>query len=247
MSFRTLLVDDEPLALTRLERLLQPHAAQIEIIGRAHNGEEAVAQIDDLTPDLVFLDIHMPGLDGFGVLEHIAHLPWILFCTAYDEYALSAFDTHAIDYLLKPVSPERLAKSLAKVQRLGAEANNPLQQQLQTLLAELRPEALKRLQVRTGDRIRFIDPGDIYYFRAADKYVEGHTYEQSFLFDQSLNQLQATLPAADFTRSHRSVLINLNHVDEVIRQEGNTYIIRMKDAQKTELPLSRNAKSSLGI
>ena len=247
MPYRTLLVDDESLALSRLERLLQPHADQVKIIGQAHNGEEAVAQIDTAKPDLVFLDIHMPGLDGFGVLEQIEHLPWILFCTAYDQYALSAFETHAIDYLLKPVSPERLAQSLEKVERLNAGADNPLRHEVQALLAELRPAVPKRLQVRIGDRIRFIDPRDIYFFRAADKYVEGHTYEESFLFDQSLNQLQDALHTADFTRTHRSTLVNLNHIDEVIRKEGSTYIIRMKNAQQSELPLSRNAKTALGL
>jgi len=246
MIFRTLLVDDEDLALQRMQRLLSPHAAAVEIVGTAKNGTEAVQQIETLRPDLVFLDIQMPELDGFSVLKHLQHKPWIIFCTAYDEYALSAFETQAIDYLLKPVSPERLQKALAKLLELQGEETRPTQD-LHALIEHLhRPQSV-RLQVRTGDRIRLISAKEFCFFRAADKYVEGHTREQHFLLDQSLNQLAEQLAGADFVRIHRSALVNLDYVEEITRRDGGQYIVRMRDSAATQLPISRSAKSALGL
>ncbi len=246
MTFRTLIVDDEELARQRLQRLLLVHAADIEVIGTASNGPEAVAQIEALRPDLVLLDIQMPEFDGFAVLERLQHLPWVIFCTAYDEYALSAFETQAIDYLLKPISPQRLRKALEKLLRLAHNKAAP-DQDLRALIEKWRPPQTLRLQVRTGDRIRLVNAVDFCFFRAADKYVEGHTREQSFLFDQSLNQLEQQLAGGDFVRVHRSTLINLDHVEEIVRREGGQYMVRMRDAAATELSVSRSAKSALGL
>ena len=246
MKFRTLLVDDEDFALQRMRRLLRPHADAVEIVGSAENGPDAVEQIEILRPDLVFLDIQMPEFDGFSVLEKLVHRPWIVFCTAYDEYALSAFETQAIDYLLKPVSPARLQKALAKLQRLAEDAH-PHTQDLRGLLAGLRAPQPTRLQVRTGDRIRLVQAKEFCFFRAAYKYVEGHTRDQSFLLDQSLNQLAEQLAGEDFVRVHRSALVNLDQVEEIVRRDGGQYIVRMRDSAATQLPISRSAKSALGL
>jgi two-component system LytT family response regulator len=242
--YRTLLIDDEPLALERLERLLRPHAALVQIIGRESAGQAAVAAINRLRPGLVFLDIQMPELDGFQVLDRLEHLPWIIFCTAYDQYALSAFETCAIDYLLKPVSAERLEKAMAKVQRLTTADHTALQDQFQALLRHLQAPGRQRLQVRQGDRVRFVDVADICFLRTANKYVEGRTRQGTFLLDQSLNQLEAQLPQGDFVRVHRSALVNLNHVAEIVRRLG-ACVVRMQDG--TELPVSRSARSRLGL
>lgn len=247
MKYQTIIVEDEPLALQRLERLLEPYRDQLDLVARAMNGEEAVEMINALRPDLVFLDIQLPERNGFEVLEHLTHMPLIIFSTAYDEFALKAFETNAIDYLLKPVEPERLQRALEKLQRLTHHEQSQLQAQLQKLLFEIKKPALQRLQVRTGDRIRLLDYNEIYFFRAEDKYVEVHTAHESFLLDQSLNQLEAELPSEQFVRIHRAALVNMNHVREIVRGLGGNYRVRMRDRKATELPVSRAAKGKLKL
>ncbi|RMF66412.1 MAG: DNA-binding response regulator [Calditrichaeota bacterium] len=246
MKFRTLLVDDEPLALQRLRRLLRPHAGVIEIVGEAGGGEEALRLIRELQPDLIFLDIQMPECNGFEVLERLDDPPLIIFSTAYDEFALKAFETNAIDYLVKPVDPRRLARAVEKLQRLTSEQRGLFQRQLQDLLRAVSQSGKKRLQVKIGDRILLLESGEIYFFRAADKYVEAHTFDQTYLLNQSLNELEKTLPSDDFVRIHRSALINLNHLAEIIRDYGQ-YKVRMRDKQRTVLPVSRGMKGNLGL
>lgn len=244
--YRTLLIDDEPLALQRLRRLLEPHSDVIEIQDTACHGIEAVTKINRLKPDLIFLDIQMPELDGFQVLERLHTFPYIIFCTAYDDYALRAFETNAIDYLLKPVEPERLAKAIDKLQRLTGDDRKTFETQLQHLMAHLKKPKSRRIQVRIGDRIRLLNPKDICFFKASDKYVEGHTTDQSYLLNQTLNQLETELAEYDFVRIHRSALINLNHLEEMFRWFGGSFRVRMKDKARTELPLSRAARQKLG-
>ncbi|MGH7598565.1 MAG: LytR/AlgR family response regulator transcription factor [bacterium] len=247
MRYKTIIIDDEPLALQRLERLLQPYGDIVEIVDRATSGLDAVEKINAAKPDLIFLDIQMPELNGFEVLDRLTHLPWIIFSTAYDEYALKAFETNSIDYLLKPVDPERLKKALEKLQRLTGDETDAWREQLQKLLAGMKAPAAKRIQVRIGDHIRFLNPKDIYFFRAVDKYVEAHTFDESFLLTETLNQFEADLPSGDFVRSHRSAIINLNHLDEIIRQAPDHYRARMRDKKRTELPVSRGAKTKLRL
>ncbi|MEK7729686.1 MAG: LytTR family DNA-binding domain-containing protein [candidate division KSB1 bacterium] len=246
-NYKIIIVEDEPLALQRLERLLQPFNDFIEIVARASNGEEAVEQINSLKPDLIFLDIQLPELNGFEVLERLTSLPLIIFSTAYDEFALKAFETNAIDYLLKPVEPERLQRALEKLRRLTGNEQLQLQAQLQKLLEEIKKPKLQRLQVRTGDRIRLLDYSEICFFRAVDKYVEVHTLHESFLLDQSLNQLEAELPAEQFVRIHRAALVNMKHVHEIVRGLGGNYRVRLRDKKATELPVSRASKGKLRL
>ena len=246
MKCRTLLVDDEALALLRLRRLLRPHRAIIEIVGEASEGEAALRQIEHLRPDLVFLDIQMPGLTGLEIAGQLQDPPYIVFCTAYDEYALEAFQAHALDYLLKPVAPERLRTAMEKLQRLTRGDYAVFREHLGRILEQVRAPA-RRLQVRLGDRIRFVEPSAVRFFRAADKYVEAHTETDIFLLDQSLNQLERDLPAEGFVRIHRSVLVNMNHVREIVRQTGGSYRVRLSDQTGIELSVSRQAKGRLGL
>lgn len=247
MKYKTILIDDEPLALRRLERLLRPHASLIEIVDQATSGSEAVAKINSVKPDLIFLDIQMPELDGFEVLERLTYLPLIIFSTAYDEYALKAFETNSIDYLLKPVDPTRLKRALDKLKRLSQGEKSDFQMQLQNLLGALKAFKTKRIQVRIGDRIRLLDVQDIYFFRAEDRYVVAYTFDDSFLLNQSLNQVAKELPGDDFVRIHRSAIINLNHLEDIVKWFSGTYRVRMRDKNKTELPVSRNSKAKLGF
>jgi len=226
---------------------LEPHRQVLEIIDHAKDGEEAVEKIEALKPDLIFLDVQMPALNGFEVLERISERPWVIFCTAYDEFALKAFETNSIDYLLKPVDPARLERALDKLQRFTGHEKEQLQEHLQRLIADLKKPETKRIQVRVGDRIRFLNLKDVFFFQASDKYVEAHTFDESFLLTQTLNELESQLPAADFVRIHRSAIVNLNHLGEIVRWFGSSYRVRMLDKKKTELPVSRNCRAKLGI
>jgi len=246
MTYKTLLIDDESLALQRLERLLAPFGF-IQIIAKATSGFEAVEKINELKPNLIFLDIQMPELTGFEVLEKIDESPFIVFSTAYDEYALKAFETNSIDYLLKPIEPGRLKTALEKLQRLTQEDIGQYKEQLQKLLAGFKAPSKKRIKVKIGSHIRLINIDDIYYFRAEDKYVEAHTFDESFLLNQSLNQLQTDLPPDDFVRVHRSAIINLNYLEEIKKLHMGSYLARMKDKQKTQVPVSRNSRVKLGL
>lgn len=247
-ALRALLVDDEELALQRLERLLGGHTDRVEIVGRARDGDQALERCAALSPDLLFLDIQMPGRDGFEVLEALEDPPWVVFCTAYDAYALKAFEACALDYLLKPVDPDRLARTLDRIERLrGAETGSgDVAAQLRRLAESLQQPGPRRLQARSGDRIRFVELDEVRYFRAADKYVEAHTYDETVLLDQSLNRLEGTLPAGRFARIHRSFLVNLDHLEEVERGLGG-YSARVADAEHSRLPVSRSGKASLGL
>ncbi len=246
MNYRTILIDDEPLALQRMERLLAPFES-IEIIAKAGSGLEAVEKINELKPDLIFLDIQMPELTGFEVLEQIKESPFIIFSTAYDEYALKAFETNSIDYLLKPIEPKRLTSAIEKLQRLTQEDVSQYKEQLLKLLSGFKAPSQKRIKVKIGNHIRLLNVEDIYYFRAEDKYVEVHTFDESFLLNQSLNQLQADLPPDDFVRVHRSAIINLNYLKDIKKLHLGSYRARMKDKQGTEVPVSRNSRAKLGL
>jgi len=247
MTYRTILVDDEPLALDRMKRLLKPHRDTIEIIYSAQNGLEAVETINRLNPDLIFLDIQMPELSGFEVLDRVNHLPLIIFCTAYDEYALKAFETNSIDYLLKPVEPERLNTAIEKLWRLTSDDKESFHEQLQKLLSGMKKPAVKRIRVSSGDTIHLVPVDEIFFFRAEEKYVIASTYDKSYVLNQTLNQLEAELSTDDFVRIHRSAIINLNHLEKIIRWFGGNYRVRMRDKEKTELDISRGSKHKLGL
>jgi two-component system, LytTR family, response regulator len=247
MRYRTIIVEDEPLALERMERLLTSYQEQLEIIARAENGLDAVRLINQLQPDLVFLDIQMPELDGFGVLQQITCMPWIIFCTAYDQYALRAFNTNSLDYLLKPIEPERLKAAMDKLTRVCNPKSQGLEEKLTRLLTSLQSNMPQRLQVRSGDRIRLLPYSEIFFLKACDDYVEVHTFDETYLIHQTLNQLESLLPVENFVRIHRSSIINLNHLGEIVRWFSGGYRARMKDRKKSELEVSRSAKFRLGL
>jgi len=247
MRFRTLIVDDEPLAVQRMKRMLAIHEDVVEIIGSAADGEQALDMIQNHQPELVFLDIQMPIMNGFEVLERLDTPPFIIFCTAYDEFALQAFETISIDYLLKPVTPERLATALNKLTRLTRGQNNHSSLQLEMLLSQIRQEHVTRLKVTVGDSVLFLNLDEIYFFRASDKYVEVCLYDKVHLLSKSVHELETELPKEDFVRIHRSTIVNLNHVEKAVRWFGGRYKIRMNDKHKTDLDVSRSAKGRLGL
>lgn len=247
MSYRTILVDDEPLALKRLERMLAPYHDTFEVVGKAESGADAVALINDIRPDLIFLDIQMPELTGFDVLDRLDYTPLVIFSTAYDEYALRAFEVNSIDYLLKPIDPERLKQAVSKLLRLSDSAVGNLRQRIEQMLRAAPGATTRRIQVRLGDKIRLIPVSETVYFRSSDKYVEVHARGKMYLITQSLSQLESELPANEFVRVHRSVIVNVNFIEEFAKDFGGGYVVRMKDAEKTQLPVSRRYKSRLNL
>lgn len=245
-SFRTLIIDDEVLALNRLRRLLIPFSPAIQIIDEATGGSEAIQKINELKPDLIFLDIQIPECNGFDVLAQIDHDPLVIFCTAYDEYALKAFRTNSIDYLLKPIEEKRLQESIQKLQRIYEGNDSMIRKNIQSLLASYTNPALKRIQIKTGDKYQLVKLEEICFLKADEKYVELHTKDQKHLITDSLNGLADQLPE-DFVRVHRSVIINLNYVKEIIRLSNNLFEVRMQDSLGSRLPVSRNFKKNLNL
>jgi two-component system LytT family response regulator len=243
-------VDDEPLARRNL-RLLLENDPEIDIIGEAASGREALALINKHSPDLVFLDIQMPELDGFGVLEKIdaAQLPAIVFVTAFDQYALKAFDFHALDYLLKPFDDARFAKALrrAKLQLEQRELKD-LSQRLVALLggreAGLREPArasqyVSRLLIKSGGRVFFLKTEEIDYIRAEDYYVKLQVGRKGHLLRETMNEMEAKLDPEKFLRIHRSTIVNIERIRELQPHFNGEYIVVLHDGSEHKLSRSR--------
>lgn len=245
MRYRTLLADDEPLARQRLEHLLADFE-QIEIVAQAGDGDETLNIIQQQNIDLVFLDIQMPGRTGLELLQELKNPPLIIFTTAYDQYALKAFEENAIDYLMKPIEEQRLAKAIAKLERIKGSTKHKLQAALESALKHLQPAA-GRLAIKLGDRVLFLAYEDIYFFRSSDKLVYAHTVDSEYICDQTLNGLQKTLPPNQFVRAHRSALVNMAKIKEARRWFAGKYLLVMEDKKHTELPLARSQKHLFGF
>jgi len=213
-TLRVVIVDDEPLARTVVREFLKHHPG-VEVVAECGNGFDAVKAVTDLSPDLMFLDVQMPKLNGFEVLELIGRQVPVIFTTAYDQYALRAFEVHAVDYLLKPFSGERFRTALARArERIARHAPDPA---LAGLAAELRrrPAYLTRLPVRTAGRTVFVDLESVDWLEAADNYVRVHVQRREHLVRETLAALDAQLDPDRFARIHRSVIVNVARIAEV--------------------------------
>jgi len=248
VKIRTLIVDDEPLARQRLRRLLEADP-DITLLGESGDGQQALADLRNLRPDLVFLDVQMPVLDGFGVLQALAgsSLPVVIFVTAHDRYALKAFEVHALDYLLKPFDKARFGSALehAKTQvRQGTAAalDERLQELLQTVQA--RRPGPERLIVRSAGRIFFVRIEDIDWIEAAGNYVCLHVGKEEHLLRESLTALEKKLDPARFVRIHRSTIVNLERVRELQPVFHGDYVLILQDGR--ELAVSRGFRDRLG-
>lgn len=247
MKIRTLIVDDESLARERLRQLLQSEA-EIDVVGECADGQEAVAAIQKQSPDLIFLDVQMPELDGFGVIEAITAQPppVIVFVTAHDKFALRAFEVHAVDYLLKPFDRERFQKALARaLDRVKHRENTRPTEGQSAVLAELKPPAkpLERLAVKTSGRVIFVKLADIDYIEAAHNYVELHVEKQSHLLRETLNSIEARLPADKFVRISRSVIVNIERIKELQPLFYGEYNVTLHNGVR--LTLSRRYRDKL--
>ena len=245
MKLRAYLVDDEPLALERLRRLLM-RAADVEVIGATTVPEEAVAALIQNPPDVCFLDIQMPRLNGFDVLAKLPDQPIVIFTTAYAQYALKAFGVNSVDYLLKPIDPEALDRALAKVERLresGQIAYSDLRALLQQATDSLRgtePEYLDRIASRLGDKIWFLDLDRVTHFYAEEKLTYAAADGKSYCVDHSIAELEKKLDPRRFFRIHRSTVVSLRWIKEVTSLPGGTLNVRLKDGGDTDLTVARD-------
>ena len=243
MPVRALVVDDEQLARAELCYLLESFT-EIEVVGQAANGLEAVELVEKLRPDLLFLDIQMPGLDGFQVVRQLLDsgpVPELVFVTAYDQYAIRAFEVSAVDYLLKPVDKSRLRQAVKKAtQTKKTEA--PIQDQLERLVGALeRGRSSKRLVVKIGERIMLVDTQDIIYAMVEDGVVSIVTFRVKGTSNlRTLEELAASLDPAVFWRVHRSYLVNLLRIKEVLPWFNRTIQLKMADRAESEIPVSRS-------
>ena len=237
---RVYLVDDESLALKRLTRLLrQTH--RVDIAGSTESPDEAVKFLTKNAVDAVFLDIQMPGMTGFELLQKLPKEPAVVFTTAYDRFALEAFEVNSIDYLLKPIELDRLEKALTKVERLqGTPQAQSESEQLRAIARELTRKFPERIASRLGERVVFVEVGKITHFYAKDKLTYAATTAKDYVIDATISELEAKLDPALFLRIHRATLLNLNYVDEVSSWFGGGMVVRVKDGKRTELPISRD-------
>ena len=246
-KIRTLVVDDEPMGRERVLSLLQQEE-DVEVIGECSDGTQAIAAIQQHSPDLVFLDVNMPGANGFGVIDAVGadRMPNVIFVTAYDEYALKAFEYHALDYLLKPFNRDRFQETLkharASLERRRA---GDLGRRLLALVNDIKPDAprLERLVVKSGGRVFFLRTDEIDWIEAAGNYVRLHLGEESHLFRETMNRMEARLDTRRFVRIHRSRIVNTERIKELQPWFNGEYVVILRNG--TRLTLSRGYRDRL--
>lgn len=249
MTIRTLVVDDEPLARRGICTRLRP-VPYVEVVGQCENGREALDAIRTRAPDLVFLDVQMPGLDGFDVLQAVGPdaMPGVIFVTAYDQHALRAFDVHALDYLLKPIDDDRFYRALGRVYaHYTQRRDSALGRRLSALLADVRPaeaeRPAQRFVIKTGGRIFFVMADEIDWVEAAGDYVGLHVGPKTHLLRETMAAMQDRLDPRLFLRIHRSAIVNADRIAELRPHSNGEYRIRLHDG--TELKSSRSYREQL--
>lgn len=236
----TILIDDEPLAISRLRRLLANHADLFTIIGEAQNGAEGLALVEAGRPEVIFLDIEMPLLNGFEMLARLSYMPLVVFATAYDQYAIRAFEENSVDYLLKPIEADRLERTAQKIRNLRGQTPlntaNPYADNLARLLEQMKPKKeLFSISVKTGDKIRLIPLADIAFFEADEKYVFLATTDgQKFLTTYTIASLDDKLPDT-FVRISRSAIVNSHRIRDIQKHFDGKYVLTLNDAKHTRL------------
>jgi two-component system LytT family response regulator len=249
-KIRTLIVDDEPLARRNL-RLLLERDRQIEILDECRNGREAVEAIETHAPDLIFLDIQMPEMDGFDVLGCVGteHIQAVIFVTAFDQYALKAFEVHALDYLLKPFDDERFTHALQRAKaQIEAREINQLSKKLLALLEERKgappsEDYLTRLMIKVSGRVVLLKVDEIDFIEADGNYAKLHVGSKAHLLREKMNDLEERLDPAKFVRIHRSIIVNLDRIKELHPHFNGDYIVVLEDGR--QLRLSRTRREHL--
>ncbi len=250
MKLRAYLADDEPLALDRLRRLLE-ETGRVDVVGATTVPEEAIAALKENPPDVCFLDIEMPRLNGFEVIADLTRPPIVVFTTAWENYALRAFGVGAVDYLLKPIDPEKLERALARVGRMrGATPDGstpPAQPGLQLLLGQIaeslrqsRQEYPARIASRLGDRLWFLDLDRVSHFYAEDKLTYAVSDGKPYCVDYTIAELERKLNPVQFARIHRGTVVNLAWILEVAALPGGALNVRLRDNKQTDLTVARD-------
>ena len=243
MKIKALIADDEPLARERLSFLLSGQE-EVEVAGECRNGKEVIAALKKSRFDVLFLDIQMPGRSGFEVIEQIgpAQMPVTVFVTAHNEYAVQAFEVHALDYLTKPVEPERLQATLVRVrERIASQAALMTHEQMKSVLSSLenggvpRQDFPRRLLVHNGVKDSFVNVNEIDWIEAADYYACLHVGAKSFMLRETIKELSNTLDSAKFVRIHRSIIVNVEQVSEIFREGQSEGSVVLKNGQRLRM------------
>ena len=246
MKIKALIADDEPLARERLSFLLSGQG-EVEVAGECRNGKEVIAALKKSRFDVLFLDIQMPGRNGFEVLEQIgpAQMPVTVFVTAHNEYAVQAFEVHALDYLTKPVEPERLQATLVRVrERIASQAALMTHEQMKSVLNSLenggvpRQDFPQRLLVHNGAKDSFVHVNEIDWIEAADYYACLHVGTKSFMLRETIKELSNTLDPAKFVRIHRSIIVNVEQVSEIFREGQSEGSVVLKNGRRLRMSKS---------
>ncbi len=247
MQCTALVIDDEPLARKRMVSLLEPFSSEIEILGEAGSGAQAVKMIHEMLPDVVFLDIQMPDMDAFEVLHSLQgeDMPLVIFTTAYDNFALKAFEENTVDYLLKPVDPERLATAIEKLRRMIPQVDDttvPPGFSWEKLcnLVDMSALYLQRLQVKVGDRIVFVNIDEVIRFHSEEKYTTVYTVNGQYVIDTPLVELEKKLDPRHFTRVHRSHIVAIDYIAECRKGDAGRMVMILRDKAQTQLVVSRS-------
>ena len=247
MQCTALVIDDEPLARKRMVSLLEPFSSEIEILGEAGSGAQAIKMIHEMLPDVVFLDIQMPDMDAFEVLHSLQgeDMPLVIFTTAYDNFALKAFEENTVDYLLKPVDPERLATAIEKLRRMIPQVDDttvPPGFSWEKLcnLVDMSALYLQRLQVKVGDRIVFVNIDEVIRFHSEEKYTTVYTVNGQYVIDTPLVELEKKLDPRHFTRVHRSHIVAIDYIAECRKGDAGRMVMVLRDKAATQLVVSRS-------
>ena len=237
MIMKTFVVEDEPHSLSRLKTLLS-EIQEISIIGQADNGIQAVSEINKLRPELVFMDINLPGKNGFEVISALEYRPKIIFITAYQEYAIKAFEENAVDYLLKPISLERLQSAVNKV----IQSNKTLEDNVIDIIKKYMnsEKYLTRFSIKLEDEILILNQQDVFYFKAEDKYVFLCTYDKEYYYDNTLKNLEELLDPSVFLRIHKSYIVSISKIERLKKWFLSEYSVELSDKTKSSLKVGRN-------
>ena len=248
MQARTLIIDDEPLARMRIRSLLEKFSEDLEIIDEASSGSQAISKINELAPDVVFLDIQMPDMDAFEVLKNVDEdiMPLIVFTTAYENFALRAYEENTVDYPLKPVDPERLESTMEKLRKRlpDIEATNQMPadfswEKFRSLMA-MGDQYLQRVQVKIGDRILLVSVDEIIRFHSEEKYTTIYTPTNQYVIDTPLVDLEKKLDPRQFVRVHRAHLVAIDYIAEIRKTDSSRLNVILRDKDHTQILVSRN-------
>jgi two-component system, LytTR family, response regulator len=238
---KVIIIDDEPLARSIVKEYLQQHP-DLQIAQECSDGFEGVKAIQQHEPDLIFLDIQMPKINGFEMLELVENPPAVIFTTAFDEFAIKAFEAHAIDYLLKPFNQERFDKAILKwAEKKSTVPENKTEDLLE--MVSQSPAQSQRIVVKNGSKIKIIPVHDVHYLEAADDYVKIHTQEGYFLKNKTMNHFEKVLDGQQFVRSHRSYIVNVQHITRIDPYEKDNHVAVLRSGVK--VPVSRGGYGKL--